>query len=212
MLLHSSESPEVPTNVRGALDAAHEAIKAFFILYELFESESKVWWVFNHRAFLECMTIGNILQDVLKEEDGPEKLRRDPMFVRAKGDLVRMIEIMTKMGTGENASQSPVDETSEERLRERRREDERGEEKRREEKRGDETAKLGTVVLTVLSCHAALFHNSPRPSISYLSINPSIHPSICPSVHPAKEKRTKEKTKLPQKGSVSQLTLLAQRS
>ncbi|QSZ33576.1 hypothetical protein DSL72_005144 [Monilinia vaccinii-corymbosi] len=103
MLLHSSESPEVPTNVRGTLDAAHEAIKAFFILYELFESESKVWWVFNHRACLECMTIGNILQDVLKE-DGAEKLEKDPIFVRAKGDIVRMIDIMTKMGTGENAS------------------------------------------------------------------------------------------------------------
>ncbi|KAJ8071355.1 hypothetical protein OCU04_001685 [Sclerotinia nivalis] len=105
MLLHASESPEVPPHVRGTLDAAHEAIKAFFLLYELFESESKVWWVFNHRAFLECMMIGNMLQDVGKDEDGAEKLAKDPLFVRAKGDIVRMIEIMTKVGEGENGSQ-----------------------------------------------------------------------------------------------------------
>jgi hypothetical protein len=53
MLLHSSGSPEVPVNVRGAVEAAHDAIQAFFLMYDIFESESKVWWVFNHRAFLE---------------------------------------------------------------------------------------------------------------------------------------------------------------
>ena len=87
MLLHSSESPEVQPDVRGTLNAAHEAISAFFLLYELFESESKVWWVFNHRAFLECMMIGNTLQEVGKDEDGAEKLGKDPLFVRAKADI-----------------------------------------------------------------------------------------------------------------------------
>ncbi|KAF5874410.1 putative zn 2cys6 transcription factor protein [Botrytis fragariae] len=105
MLLHSSESPEVQPDVRGTLNAAHEAINAFFLLYELFESESKVWWVFNHRAFLECMMIGNTLQEVGKDEDGAEKLGKDPLFVRAKGDIVRMIDIMTKIGDGDNGSQ-----------------------------------------------------------------------------------------------------------
>ncbi|TEY39720.1 hypothetical protein BOTCAL_0452g00030 [Botryotinia calthae] len=105
MLLHSSESPEVQPDVRGTLNAAHEAISAFFLLYELFESESKVWWVFNHRAFLECMMIGNTLQEVGKDEDGVEKLGKDPLFVRAKADIVRMIEIMTNIGDGENGSQ-----------------------------------------------------------------------------------------------------------
>ncbi|KAF7939441.1 hypothetical protein EAE99_001246 [Botrytis elliptica] len=105
MLLHSSESPEVQPDVRGTLNAAHEAINAFFLLYELFESESKVWWVFNHRAFLECMMIGNTLQEVSKDEDGAEKLGKDPLFVRAKGDIVRMIDIMTKIGDGDNGSQ-----------------------------------------------------------------------------------------------------------
>ncbi|KAF4635881.1 hypothetical protein G7Y89_g2207 [Cudoniella acicularis] len=41
MLLHSSASPEVPVNVRGALEAAHDAINAFFLLYRLFVERGK---------------------------------------------------------------------------------------------------------------------------------------------------------------------------
>ncbi|KAM3077109.1 hypothetical protein ACMFMG_003422 [Clarireedia jacksonii] len=109
MLLHSSSSPEVPANVRGTLEAAHSAIQAFFLLYEIFESESMVWWVFCHRAFLESLTIGNVLQEQAKEEGGVELVLKDPLFVRAKADIVRMIEIMQKMGEGEHGS--PVAKT-----------------------------------------------------------------------------------------------------
>lgn len=87
MLLHSSAGPEVPINVRGALEAAHEAINAFFLLYALFESEAKVWWVFNHRAFLEALCIGDLLREQAREEDGDELLAKDPLFVRAKTDI-----------------------------------------------------------------------------------------------------------------------------
>ncbi|KAG9230622.1 fungal-specific transcription factor domain-containing protein [Amylocarpus encephaloides] len=104
MLLHSSFSPEVPINSRGALEAAHDAIAAFFLLYLFFESEAKVWWVFNHRAFLECLCIGGILRDELKEEGGEETVLRDQLFIRGKEDLVRMIEIMQQMSEGEHGS------------------------------------------------------------------------------------------------------------
>ena len=87
MLLHSSSSAEVPVNVRGALEAAHDAITSFFLLYQLFEAEAKVWWVFNHRAFLEAMCIGNILRDTAKETNGEELLAKDPLFVRGKADI-----------------------------------------------------------------------------------------------------------------------------
>jgi hypothetical protein len=95
MLLHSSESKEVPINVRGALEAAHEAINSFFLLYGLFESEAKVWWVFNHRAFLEAMVIGDILQEQANvvvgngegDVTGEELLAKDPVFARAKSDI-----------------------------------------------------------------------------------------------------------------------------
>jgi hypothetical protein len=89
MLLHSSASTEVPVNIRGALEAAHDAIGAFFLLYNLFESEAKVWWVFNHRAFLEAMCIGNVLKDAAKKENGEELLAKDPLFIRAKSDIGR---------------------------------------------------------------------------------------------------------------------------
>jgi hypothetical protein len=124
MLLHSSASVEVPVNVRGALEAAHDAINAFFLLYQLFESEAKVWWVFNHRAFLEAMCIGNILREEAKVEGGEELLMKDPLFLRVKADIgecyfvllswvlerdanyeaVRMIEIMQLMSEGEHGS------------------------------------------------------------------------------------------------------------
>ncbi|RDW79602.1 hypothetical protein BP6252_04240 [Coleophoma cylindrospora] len=105
MLLHSSSSPEVPANVRGALEAAHEAIQAFFILYALFESEAKIWWVFNHRAFLEALCIGEMLCEQAKDEAGQEALAKDPIFTRAKADIVKMIDIMQKMSEGEHGSE-----------------------------------------------------------------------------------------------------------
>jgi hypothetical protein len=87
MLVHSSASPEVPINTRGALDAAHDAISAFFLLYKLFESEAKVWWVFNHRAFLEALCIGGILKDEARVDGGFEIVNRDPAFARGKEDI-----------------------------------------------------------------------------------------------------------------------------
>jgi hypothetical protein len=87
MLVHSSASPEVPPNFRGALEAAHEAINAFFLLCAIFENEAKVWWVFNHRAFLEALCIGSILRDQAKDENGADVLAKDPLFVRAKADI-----------------------------------------------------------------------------------------------------------------------------
>lgn len=87
MLVHASESADVPVNVRGTLEAAHDAITAFFVLFSLFETEARVWWVFNHRAFLEALCIGNVLREAAKEEGGVEAMGKDPLFVRARGDI-----------------------------------------------------------------------------------------------------------------------------
>jgi len=100
MLLHSSSSAEVPVNIRGSLEAAHDAIHAFFLLYKLFESEAKVWWVFNHRAFLEAMCIGNILREQIREEGGVEVVERDTLFVRAKGDIGELFGFFGTLNCG----------------------------------------------------------------------------------------------------------------
>lgn len=99
MLVHASESPDVPVNVRGTLEAAHEAISAFFMLYTLFDHEARVWWVFNHRAFLEALCIGSVLRETFRDIKpvDVDRFERDPLFARARADITRMIQIMKIM-------------------------------------------------------------------------------------------------------------------
>ncbi|KAK7743171.1 hypothetical protein SLS53_004256 [Cytospora paraplurivora] len=87
MLVHASESPEVPVNVRGTLEAAHDAINAFFMLYALFEHEARTWWVFNHRAFLEALCIGSVLRETAREPGGIDVVNKDQLFVRGRSDI-----------------------------------------------------------------------------------------------------------------------------
>jgi hypothetical protein len=109
MLVHASECADLPVNVRGTLEAAHDAISSFFLLYTLLESEARVWWVFNHRAFLEALCIGNVLREAIKEPGGDELLLRDPLFVRAKADMTRMVQIMDLIGKDSDVAQTRVE-------------------------------------------------------------------------------------------------------
>lgn len=132
MLVHASESrPDVPVNVRGTLEAAHDAITAFFLLFTLLEMEARVWWAFNHRAFLEALCIGNVVREAAREPGGAEMLERDPLLVRAKADIsksmsqqtillqssnrmtARMIEIMQIMGEDSEVARTRVQVLSE---------------------------------------------------------------------------------------------------
>ncbi|EQL01874.1 Zn(II)2Cys6 transcription factor [Ophiocordyceps sinensis CO18] len=108
MLVHASESPDVPVNVRGTLEAAHDAISAFFLLYSLPESEARVWWVFNHRAFLEALCIGNVLREAAQAPGGKEAQTRDPLFGRARADITRMIQIMGLTGEDSDVARTRV--------------------------------------------------------------------------------------------------------
>lgn len=59
MLLHGSEniSAGVECSVHETLHAAHEAAAVFIRLWRLFEAEAEVWWVFQHRAFEEAVSL-----------------------------------------------------------------------------------------------------------------------------------------------------------
>ncbi|KUI62694.1 hypothetical protein VP1G_09805 [Cytospora mali] len=105
MLVHASESPEVPVNVRGSLEAAHDAINAFFMMYALFEHDARTWWVFNHRAFLEALCIGSVLRETAMEPGGADVLTKDQLFVRGRDDIARMVQIMDRMGEGDSGSE-----------------------------------------------------------------------------------------------------------
>ncbi|KAK5624307.1 hypothetical protein RRF57_000023 [Xylaria bambusicola] len=87
MLVHASESPDVPVNIRGTLEAAHEAITTFFVLFTLFDTEARVWWVFNHRAFLEALCIGGVLREAARDPSTADLMTRDPLFAKAKADI-----------------------------------------------------------------------------------------------------------------------------
>ena len=58
MIIQAFEDVElgVECNVRGSLEAAHEALWSFFKMNDFFESDAIVWWVFQHRAFEEAVS------------------------------------------------------------------------------------------------------------------------------------------------------------
>ena len=89
MLVHASESPDVPVNYRGTIEAVHDAISSFVMLFRLLEGEARVWWVFNHRAFLEALCIGNVLREV-ESQEGSESVGRDALYARARSDICEL--------------------------------------------------------------------------------------------------------------------------
>lgn len=91
-LLQASENPEqsVSPNVKGALEAAHEALCAFFKLWGIFEIEAGVWWELQHRAFEESLLIANLLT-IAPKTDPPY----DQIF---RNDIRRMLELMARYG------------------------------------------------------------------------------------------------------------------
>lgn len=101
MLLHASEneSAGVESNLKPALEAAHEAIWAFFKLWNFFEAEAGVWWVFQHRAFEEALLMAHLLA-MQSATDGNLNggINYDPIFGKAKDDVAKMLEIMERYG------------------------------------------------------------------------------------------------------------------
>jgi len=103
MILQVSENEEanVDCNIRGTLEAAHEAIWAFFKLHRLFEHEAGIWWVFQHRAFEEALTIARLLAVPPTADTNIQ----DALFAKCKADVVRMVEILRDGNRGNTEMQ-----------------------------------------------------------------------------------------------------------
>jgi hypothetical protein len=111
MLVQASENEAagVERNVSAALEAAHEAIWAFFKLWAFFETEAAVWWVFQHRAFEEGLLIAHLLSslptEVLRRNSTSGRMGKgetplQPLYAKAKDDVQRMLELMERYGHG----------------------------------------------------------------------------------------------------------------
>ena len=55
MLIHADEHDDMECDVKGTLEAAHEAVNSFFLFHTLFDGEAGVWFHFQHRAFSEAV-------------------------------------------------------------------------------------------------------------------------------------------------------------
>lgn len=92
---------EVQVNIKGVLEAAHEAIAAFFLLWEVFGLEARVWWVFCHRAFLQGVCVGDLLRSEMQNGNAKSDGADAGLWARARSDIARVVEIMTEMSIGE---------------------------------------------------------------------------------------------------------------
>ena len=118
MLIYSDEHENMEVDVRGTLDAAHEALNSFFLLHALFQDEARVWYHFQHRAFSEAVSslfpaalsnpipnpsisynrtdkakqIQHVTAELVKTQG--DRLELDPVRMRAKNDVLRMIGIL----------------------------------------------------------------------------------------------------------------------
>ncbi|KAF2154359.1 hypothetical protein K461DRAFT_312286 [Myriangium duriaei CBS 260.36] len=101
MILQASENDEtgVECNVRGSLEAAHEAIWSFFKLVRFFDTDATVWWVFQHRAFDEALTIARLLTLQPSTSDSAVTVN-DALYAKCKTDVTSMIELVKNSTRG----------------------------------------------------------------------------------------------------------------
>ncbi|THW08617.1 hypothetical protein D6D25_07892 [Aureobasidium pullulans] len=96
MIIQAFEDAEtgVELNFRGALEAAHEAIWTYFKLNDFFGGDAGVWWVFQHRAFEEALT----MTDLLATLQASEQNSRDPLYTKCKEAVRQMIDLLQRQG------------------------------------------------------------------------------------------------------------------
>ena len=59
MAIQADENPVngVACNIKGALEAGRLALQSFFHFWEYLQTDASVWWVFQHRAFEEAVSL-----------------------------------------------------------------------------------------------------------------------------------------------------------
>ncbi|EON63598.1 hypothetical protein W97_02826 [Coniosporium apollinis CBS 100218] len=107
MILQMDENDAggVRCDVKGALEAARLAIEAFFELWDFLRVDAGVWWVFQHRAFEEALTISKLLaadrqQQPVSPGQPPKSMMPETLFVAAKMDVRKMLDILEHVGSG----------------------------------------------------------------------------------------------------------------
>ncbi|KAL1615293.1 hypothetical protein SLS54_009072 [Diplodia seriata] len=104
LLADENEPCGVKCDVRGALESARLAIRAFVDLWEYLRVDAGVWWVFQHRAFEEALMMARLLV-IQQQEDSPYQRQtkapiEEPLLVAAKHDIRKVIEILDHVGSG----------------------------------------------------------------------------------------------------------------
>ncbi|KAL9045285.1 MAG: hypothetical protein Q9214_001649 [Letrouitia sp. 1 TL-2023] len=89
MLIHADEHDDMECDVKGTLEAAHEAVNSFFLFHTLFDGEAGVWFHFQHRAFSEALVIAELVKN-----KPPGSAAMDPLYLNAKTDVVKMVGIL----------------------------------------------------------------------------------------------------------------------
>jgi Fungal specific transcription factor domain len=55
MMTNNSDQGEPYASLKGTLEAAHEALRVFFVCRDVLKGEANTWWVMCHRAFIEAV-------------------------------------------------------------------------------------------------------------------------------------------------------------
>ncbi|KAE9970685.1 hypothetical protein EG328_006110 [Venturia inaequalis] len=97
-----NEMGGVHCDVRAALEAGRLALESFFDFWEHLQIEAGVWWVFQHRAFEEALTMANLLGAYHPSPSSPVlglKHGADPVFAGSRDAIRRMLEIIEHVGS-----------------------------------------------------------------------------------------------------------------
>jgi len=101
MIIEAEENERggVQCDVRGALEAGRVALESFFDFWDFLRVDAGVWWVFQHRAFEEALTMSNLLADYRPSPALAAGPAVDPLFAHSKEDVKRMLEILEHVGS-----------------------------------------------------------------------------------------------------------------